>query len=88
MRSGRPAMAALKRSRTRSSSGRTLYFTASSMKSALRASTFSGYLAARSFVRLKSSSVLYSSQVSFSNVARGAASQNALCRVVAYQPSW
>ncbi len=55
IRSGRPAVAALMRSRTRSSMGSTRYLVASFMKSAWSSLSFAGLEAARSLVRLKSS---------------------------------
>ena len=54
MRSGRPAIFALTRSTERSSMGSTRYFTASFRNRSCSSFNFAGFLAARSFARLKS----------------------------------
>ena len=54
IRSGRPAVAALTRSRTRSSMGSTRYLIASFMKRSCSSLSFAGFEAARSLTRLKS----------------------------------
>src|SRR5271169_770136 len=76
------------RSRVRSSRGSTEYLTASFINRSCISLSFCGFLAARSFARLKSVRTSYNSHTSSSSALRGLNSQAARCTVPASQPSW